>query len=366
MQRRTFLHYATLSTLLLPQILKATTTKADTPHNLILIELKGGNDGLNTVIPYNDPLYYKYRPTIGIPKEEVLKIDSQIGLHPSLKLLHELYNKNEVAIWQGLGYEHPNLSHFRSIEIWDTASKSDQYLHNGWLKKHIPNNSGMIKGVVLGGNYGPLNGFDSGVIKLNNINKFLKKKTKKTNRTMTSTNNTALQHILQTQDEINKSSELLKEKIDLNKKVLHPYEKNGFSKQVELTQRLIEADLKIPFYKLSLGSFDTHINQLPQHARLLSQLSNAIYTLRQNLVAQGLWEYTTIMTYSEFGRRAQENANRGTDHGTAAPHFIVGGNIKSGLFGEIPSLKELDKNGNLEFTTDFYTFIKIACSKYQK
>ncbi len=356
MTRRNFLKTITFSTVVLPFLdLKAFSTKN---HNLILIELKGGNDGLNTLIPYSNPLYYEYRPNIAIPEEQILKINEEIGLHPSLKYFKELYDKKELLIFQGVGYENPNRSHFRSIEIWDTESKSDEYLDEGWLKKHIPKNSSSIKGVVLGGEYGPLGGFDDTVIQIQNIDDFIKKsklikKDKITNKTTQ-----ALEHILNTEQEIINSASILKEKLKNNKPLSFPFEENNFAKQMQIATELINANMNIPFYKLSLGSFDTHINQLPAHAKLLSQLSHAIYTMRENLIESNMWQNTTIMTYSEFGRRVAENASKGTDHGTAAPHFIIGGNIKGGkLIGKYPSLSKLDKNGDLEYTfsmNDYY------------
>ena len=352
MTRRNFVKMITFSTVVLPFLnLKALSSKN---HKLILIELKGGNDGLNTLIPYSNPLYYKYRPNIAIPKEQVLKINDEIGLHPSLKYIKELYDKKEVSIFQGVGYENPNRSHFRSIEIWDTASKSDEYLDEGWLKKYIPKNSSSIKGVVLGGEYGPLSGFDSGIIKVQNINSFINKsKLIKKNKAFKNSNK-ALSHILNTEKEIIKSANILKEKLKDSKTLSFSFEKNNFAKQMQIATKLINTDIGIPFYKLSLGSFDTHSNQLPIHARLLSQLSNAIYTMRENLIESEEWENTTILTYSEFGRRVEENASKGTDHGTAAPHFMIGGKREGGkLIGKYPSLSNLDKNKDLIYSTNF-------------
>lgn len=361
MTRRNFLKTLTFSAVALPFLdLKALSSKN---HNLILIELKGGNDGLNTLIPYSNPLYYKYRPNIGIPEHQVLKINQEVGLHPSLKYLKDLFDKKEVSIYQGVGYENPNRSHFRSIEIWDTESKSDEYLQEGWLKKHIPINSDSIKGVVLSGEYGPLSGFEDGVINIENINAFVKKSRLIKKNKSSLDYNKALTHILNTEEEIVDSAFILKERIKDSKPLSFPFEKNNFAKQMQIATQLINTDINIPFYKLSIGSFDTHINQLPSHARLLSQLSHAIYTMRENLIESNMWQNTTIMTYSEFGRRVQENANKGTDHGTAAPHFIIGGNISGGrLFGRYPELNKLDENGDLKYTFSMNDYYKAKKS----
>ena len=363
MNRRTLLKYLAFNTLTLPLILSA---NQNIPKNkntrLILIELKGGNDGLNTLIPYADPLYYYYRPNIAIQEKDVLKLNANVGLHPSLMELKELFDLGEVAIFQGVGYENPNRSHFRSIEIWDTASKSDEYLDNGWVKSIKIQNTSDIKGVVLGGEYGPLSGFENGIIKIDNINSFLNKSKKLQNNLYLSLNNDALEHVLKTEIEIKKSALKLEEKLKNAKPLKHSFEKNNFAQQMNIATQLINAKTNIPFYKISLASFDTHQNQLNPHANLLKQLSHAIYTMRQNLLENDEWKNTTIMTYSEFGRRVEENGSNGTDHGTSSVHFVIGGNISGGLKGIYPDLAVLDKNGDLKYTTDFKKMYSYATS----
>ena len=310
MNRRTLLKYLAFNTLTLPLILNASQNIPKNKNTrLILIELKGGNDGLNTLIPYAQPLYYHYRPNIALHEKDVLKLNANVGLHASLKEVKELFDLGEVAIFQGIGYENPNRSHFRSIEIWDTASNSDEYLDDGWIKSWSTSPStsgstrGSIKGVVLGGEYGPLSGFENGIIKIDNINSFLKKSKKLQNNLYLSSNNDALEHVLKTEIEIKKSALKLEEKLKNTKPLKYSFEKNNFAQQMKIATQLINAKTNIQFYKVSLGSFDTHQNQLNPHANLLKQLSHAIYTMRQNLLQSGEWENTTIMTYSEFGRR---------------------------------------------------------------
>jgi len=354
MNRRTLLKYLAFSTLTLPLILNANENiQKNKNAKLILIELKDGNDGLNTLIPYADPLYYKHRPNITIQEKDVLKLNANLGLHPSLKELKELFDLGEIAIFQGVGYENPNRSHFRSIEIWDTASKSNEYLDDGWVKSIKIQNTSNIKGDVLGAEYGPLSGFENGIIKIENINSFLNKSKKLPNNLYLSSNNDALEHILRTEIEIKNSALKLEEKLKNTKPLKHSFEKNNFAQQMHIATQLINAKTNIPFYKTSLASFDTHQNQLNPHANLLKQLSQAIYTLRQNLIESGEWENTTIMTYSEFGRRVEENASKGTDHGTASVHFVIGGNVQGGLKGVYPPLSQLDSNRDLIYTTDF-------------
>ena len=357
MKRRTLLKYLTLHSITLPFLLQAEeeiSNKSSTTHKrLVLIELKGGNDGLNTVIPYKDPLYYKLRPNIALNKSEVLPINEQLAFHPSMKEMKEIFDKDELAIIQGVGYPNPNRSHFRSIEILDTASNSQEYLDNGWLNTLTLAKTYLPKGVILGGEYGPLSGNTKGIIKINNIKGFLQKSKQIKGRISLTGNNDALLHLLETEAEIRNSADVLKKSLTESKALPIAFQKSNFGKQMHTTTELINSTADIPFFKVSLGSFDTHTNQPKKHARLLKELSEGIATMRKNLIESGEWENTIIMTYSEFGRRAAENASKGTDHGTAAPHFIVGGKVKGGIYGNHPSLKNLDKNDDLIYTTDF-------------
>jgi len=349
---------------LLPFVLYGNESKTHAHRHLILIELKGGNDGLNTLVPYNDPLYYQLRPQIAIPKALLLPLNQSLALHPSMKEMKEIYTKKELAIVQGVGYPNPNRSHFRSIEIWDTASNSDEYLDKGWLESLSPNEQTELQAIILGGEYGPLSGAERGVIKINNIQGFLNRSKRIHAQIYMTGDNSALTHILKTEAEIRQSADIISHYFDKKEDLEFPFEKNAFGRQLSMATQLIQSDIDTPIFKLSLGSFDTHINQAPKHARLLSQLSRGIGTMRKNLIKNRKWEQTLIMTYSEFGRRVAENASHGTDHGTAAPHFIVGGNVKGGLYGKEPSLDTLDKNGDLIYTTDFRSLYQTVASRW--
>jgi len=361
MNRRTLLKLIALNSVTLPFALQAKgQEELSYKHKrLILIELKGGNDGLNTLIPYADPLYYTLRPTIAIDKKSVLPLTEEVGLHPSMDGMKEIYDKGELAVIQGLGYPEPNRSHFRSIEIWDTASGSHEYLDNGWLNTlKFAQKTTTLKGVVLAGEYGPLSGSVKGIIKINNIQGFLQRSKQIRGRISIVGNNDALLHLLETESEIRQSADVLKKSLSRKTTLPFAFQKSNFGKQMATVAELIDSGTDIPFFKVSLGSFDTHTNQTQKHARLLKELSESIATMRKNLIASGEWEHTLIMTYSEFGRRTAENANRGTDHGTAAPHFIAGGSVKGGIYGEHPSLSSLDKNSDLIYTTDFRSVYK--------
>ncbi len=353
MNRRTLLKWTALYAAALPFALYGKEAKGAKQRHLILIELKGGNDGLNTLVPYSDPLYYQLRPKISIPKKKLLPLDDSLALHPSMGATKKIYENGDMAIIQGVGYPDPNRSHFRSIEIWDTASGSNQYLDKGWLESLSPKEQAKLQAVILGGEYGPLSGAERGIIKINNIQGFLNQSRHIHAQIYMTGDNDALTHILKTEAEIRQSADILSRYFDKNRALPYPFAKGNFGRQLKVTAQLIRSGIDTPFFKLSLGSFDTHINQKPKQARLLKELSEGIAALRQNLIESGKWKDTVIMTYSEFGRRAAENASRGTDHGTAAPHFVTGGAIKGGLYGDQPPLEHLDKNGDLVYTTDF-------------
>ncbi len=324
---------------------------------LILVELKGGNDSLNTVIPYANPIYAQLRPTIGIKPDDVIRIDSQQGLHPALAPLLPVWEKNELAIVQGVGYPDPNLSHFRSIDIWNTASKSKEYLSDGWVARAL--HSGLqptigkaftSEGVLVGINeQGPLAGADA--VSLRQTETFVNQ----SRLAMPSdlAGNTSLQHILGVERAIVEAANGLRgEKYAFKTE----FPNGGFGQSVQAAAQIVvgqRGKAGVPVIVLSHGSFDTHVNQQGNHANLLKQLAEGLAALRSALQEVGAWDRTLVMTYSEFGRRARQNQSNGTDHGTAASHFVLGGAVRGGLVGQAPDLARLDSSQNLVYTTDF-------------
>ena len=319
---------------------------------LVLVELRGGNDGLNTVIPFNDPRYAALRPRIAIPREQVVQLTQDAGLHPSLEKLRALWDARELAIVQGVGYPQPNLSHFRSIEIWDTASRSDEYLDAGWLARAFARSpspaSFAADGVVVGsGSMGPLAGGSARCIALTDPAQFLRNA--RLARGEGEATNAALAHILRVQRDVRASAE----KITAERRFETPFPAGAFGNSVNTAAQLAANEAGVSVVRLSLGSFDTHANQLGPHANLLRQLAEGLSALRAALLESGRWNQTVIATYAEFGRRARENQSGGTDHGTAAAHFILGGAVKGGLYGAAPALDRLDGEGNLPHAVDF-------------
>lgn len=323
---------------------------------LLLIELHGGNDGLNTVIPYDDPAYYRARPQLAIPRDQVRQLTPKVGLHPALSPLMSLWDAKELAWIQGVGYPKPNRSHFRSIEIWDTASDSEEVLEKGWLSalfEQYPLPGGFsAEGILLGkGDAGPLGGDKTRTIALNDPAQFFHQAGTVTPVSVP-TPNRALAHILEVRREISQAATDLQGRMQQVPPLPIDFPSHKFGKQLEVAARLIAAKVPVAVIKVTHGSFDTHAGQLNAHHRLLEELAQGLLAFRAAMVQQGLWRDVLVMTYSEFGRRVGENASHGTDHGTAAPHVLMGGRVRGGLYGTSPSLTDLAA-GDLKHTLDY-------------
>ena len=351
MNRRDFLRSAAATGVLswLPSVGWAA---ADYQKTLILVELKGGNDGLNTVIPYADPQYAVLRPRIAIPRDQVLQLDGGAGLHPSLAPLMPLWQAGELAVVRGVGYPSANLSHFRSIEIWDTASKSNEFLQDGWLARAfaqtpVPRTFAADAVVVGSPELGPFAGTGVRAIALTSTEQFLQQA--KLAVPAGQANNTALNHILRVEQDIVQAAS----KLNSNQTFRTVFPQTAFGNAIRTAAQVIASRSGAAALKVSLNGFDTHSGQMGNHARLLKELAEGLAALKSSLLELGRWEDTLVATYAEFGRRARENNSGGTDHGTASSHFVLGGGVKGGLFGPAPALDRLDGNGNLPFAVDF-------------
>jgi uncharacterized protein (DUF1501 family) len=348
-----------------PSSAAKTTTLPPSPYSnlLILIELKGANDGLNTVVPINDPLYATLRPRVGLERASLINLTEREALHPSLKPLMAMWEGKELAVIQGLGYPNPNLSHFRSIEIWDTASKSEEYLDAGWLARTFAQNPApkayAADGVVVGSNdMGPLSGYAARTIALADTAQFLR--TARLAQAGRDERNSALKHILAVETEVVHAAS----KLNTNYQFKTTFPTSAFVGQVRTAAQLAASNAGIGVIRLTLGSFDTHANQLGTHANLLRDLADGIAALKSALQELNRWDSTLIMTYCEFGRRPKENQSNGTDHGTANVQFVVGGKVRGGMYGEAPQLARLDGNGNLPFAVDFRSAYSTVISKW--
>jgi uncharacterized protein (DUF1501 family) len=343
-------------------------TSADPGNVLVVIQMSGGNDGLNTVVPYTDDAYQRARPTIAIDPKSVLAINDRIGWNPALAGLGELYKNGHVALLQGVGYPDPNLSHFEATQIWETASpvRPQQY---GWLGRYLDrrypqgaNPPSPFESVALGDTLpAALVASHVEVPAIGALGAF----SYNTGRDLASKQSAGMLYdgakagqspylamIAGTAREAYHGGDVLRAKVaGYTPAVTYP--SDGFSQQLKLAAQLIGTATGTKIVFLSIGSFDTHAGQRAQQDRLLGYLGNGLLAFHQDLAAHGNDERVLVMTFSEFGRRVTQNASNGTDHGTAMPVFITGGTVRGGVYGDHPSLTDLDRGGNLKFATDF-------------
>ena len=353
-RRRDFLRLAAAVPLLAGARV-AFSSPVATRRLLILVELKGGNDGLNTVIPYADPEYARLRPRLGLDRDQVIKLTPSAGLHPSLARLQPAWEAKQLAIVQGVGYPEPNLSHFRSIEIWDTASRSDEYLEQGWLARAFARSpspaSFAADGVAIGaGGLGPLAGGGARAIALSSPEQFLR--SARFARDEGESRNPALAHILRVEHDVVLSANRLQP----GKALATAFPQGPFGNATHVAAQLAANASGIAVVRATLDGFDTHANQLGVQANLLRQLGEGLAALREALMEIGRWDDTLVATYAEFGRRPRENQSGGTDHGTASVHLVAGGKVNGGLYGAPPELHRLDGSGNLPFAVDFRSY----------
>lgn len=343
--------------------------RAATDRILVLITLDGGNDGLNTVIPFEDSLYYHpdLRPTLAISPQSVLKVTEGFGFHPGMRSLSNLFSDGKMALVQGVGYDNPDLSHFRSMDIWLTASDSDEYLQSGWIGRFLeqlyPDFPEMLPedpmGIQLGSSYTlglrTIRG-DAGLVLSNPSQLHSIVGANYVGAAEDSVPDTLggeeLSFVRSVDDATFHYSGRVYEAAEQGSNS-SDYPGTALGQYLSIVSRLISGGLQTPVYKVHLFGFDTHANQAAEHATLLNTLSEAVWAFQSDMEKQGLAEKIVVATISEFGRRVAENGSLGTDHGTAAPMFLVGHSLHSGIFGQNPDLENLDERGNLQVQYDF-------------
>lgn len=307
---------------------------------LILIELRGGNDSLNSLIPIQSREYRRLRPNLAIPEKEALGLSDGLALHPKLKFLRQAFSDQKATAIMGLGYPQPNRSHFRSIEIVETGSNSQDDWTDGWCSRLI---RAGIQGDVADGivirspELGTLNGPTLKVLSLRGSDQL--KKPGRGRLREVSLQNPALKHVLGVQNDLLQMSRELAGRVTPLPRDAFP--KGRFGEDIKTTCEILGAQLNIPVIRLTLGGFDTHTSQLKRHERLMEELDLGLSALMEFLKSHGLDSKALIATYSEFGRRPRENQQGGTDHGTAASHFLLGQGIPPKLLGKMPSLEDL-------------------------
>ncbi len=370
----------TMAPSFLAQTVAATSTNlAQGSRALVVVQMSGGNDGLNTVVPFADSAYQNARPTLAIKADAVLKLNEELGLNPSLKELYGMYNNGQMAVIRGVGYPNPNYSHFRAMEIWQ-SSNPDGPAHNGWLGRYLEaaanggdkaalSRLGMTVGAAGQGGGAPLAFWTekTAVLSYSGSDNFTFKgdPTVKSDRDAqlaaarkiygAASSNALADYVSKTALEAMSASDQLS-KIAGSYKPAVTYPKTQFGSRLQSIAQVLNSDFGSRiFYVSTDGSFDTHYNQAFTQPRLLQGLSEGLDAFYKDLAAHGMSDQVMTMTFSEFGRRVNENGSHGTDHGSAAPMFVLGGKnvIKSGLYGQQPSLTDLVDNGNLRPTTDF-------------
>lgn len=361
MRRRDFIKKTgviTTGSLLVPSFLKAKMFSSKlmlSKKRLVVIQLSGGNDGLNCMIPYGLDEYHQKRESISIEEKDLLKINEKFGFHKALSGLHALHEKGMLSIINSVGYPNPNRSHFRSMDIWQTASDSDEYLQTGWLGRYLDSNCAhAYEGIEIGGELSlAMNGQSNAGIALTNPQAFYD--------TINSdffndlgdpiTKNGELNYLYKVFNDTKNSAQYIYDQYKLKS---NPTEYKGrFAQQLKQIATLIKSDIQTPVFYTTLGGFDTHVNQAFTQDRLFEQLNTGVTTFVEDLEKDGLMKDTTIMIFSEFGRRLEENASRGTDHGAANVMFLIDKDLQSKAheYNHV-DLSNLE-NGDPKYKVDF-------------
>jgi uncharacterized protein (DUF1501 family) len=371
---------------------------------LVVLQMAGGNDGINTVVPYASDYYHQARPRIGLPSDKILKVTDQIGFHPAMTGFKNLYDSGNLSVVQGVGYPNPNRSHFRSTEIWQTASDSETFEKYGWIGRYFDNAcagsdpavgvaveqqlpqsfySKSAKGVCMtnpqdyrfqsGGHASPGHAdmVEASYEKLNDISMTPADENSGGSigmlaSAMPMTGGRAVDFIERTALDAQVSSDEIRA-IAARTQNQAQYPATQLGTSLKLVAKLIGGGLPTRIYYVSQGGYDTHTNQVATQQRLLGDLGDSMKAFVDDLKAQGNMQRVLVMTFSEFGRRVTENANGGTDHGAAAPIFIVGNKVNAGLMGAYPSLAPQDLfEGDIKYNVDFRSVYAAVLENWLK
>lgn len=366
-KRRHFLQVGSLATasLMVPRFLKAFEKGQLVPPGnkvLVILQLSGGNDGLNTVIPVRNDIYYKVRPRLGIEKSKALLLNYEVGLHPALTSLRDLYNDGSVGILNNVGYPNPDRSHFRSMDIWHSASKSDEYVNTGWIGRYLdaqcagcdkPTQALEIDDTLSLA----LKGEQVKGLAMRDPRRLYGTAQEKFFKDVVSghkdeAGEQPVDYLYKTMAETVASADYIFKQSRLHP-TSAPYPGSALGQSFKTIASLIFSDINTKVYYVSLGSFDTHVNQAGQQQRLFTEMNEAIKAFVSDLKANNRFQDVMLMTFSEFGRRVAQNASGGTDHGTANNMFFVSGGLKEkGILNPLPNLQDLQE-GDLKHTVDF-------------
>lgn len=378
LKRKEFLQVGALASasVMMPKFLKAFENKASVPPGnkvMIVIQLSGGNDGLNTVIPITNDIYYRERPKLGIAEKDALKLTTDVGLHPALVAFKELFDEGNLGVLNKVGYPNPDRSHFRSMDIWQSGSSSDEYLNTGWLGRYLDNQckdcdkptqaleiDDMLSLALKGDQQKGLAFKDPRRLYSSSNEKFYKDLNKAHHA---HDHEQPVDYLYKTMRETLSSADYI-----YKQSKLHPsssaYPNSDLGKNLKTIASLIMSDINTKVYYVSLGSFDTHVNQDSTQKRLFTELSDAVKAFTTDLKANNRFEDVMLMTFSEFGRRVTQNASNGTDHGTASNMFFASGGLKEkGILNEMANLSDLN-SGDMKYDVDFKQVYATILNKW--
>jgi uncharacterized protein (DUF1501 family) len=366
-KRKQFIQVGSLATasLMLPKFLKAFEARNMVPAGnkvTVILQLSGGCDGLNQIIPVRNDIYYRSRPRLGITKDKALSLTDEVGIHPALSGFKELYDDGSMAILNNVGYPNPDRSHFRSMDIWHTGSQSTDYWNTGWVGRYLDAQCNgcdkptqaiemddvlslalkgdNIKGIAV---KDPRRLYGTANEKFfKEVNKFHKDEH----------GEQPVDYLYKTMAETLSAADYIFQQSKLNPSKAD-YPKTDLANSLKTIASLIFSDINTKVYYVSLGSFDTHINQEMQQQRLFTELNDAIKAFVKDLKGNNRFDDVMLFTFSEFGRRVAQNASNGTDHGTSNNMIFIGGGLKQkGIINEMPNLADLDE-GDLKYKIDF-------------
>lgn len=380
MKRRDFLKSTTLASgaFLIPSFLKPLEAMAHGQltgyKNLVIIQLSGGNDGLNTIVPYGNDIYYQKRNIIAIKQPDIIKLNDIQGLNPNLSSLKEIYDQGWMSIINSVGYPNPDRSHFRSMDIWQTGSDANQFLTTGWIGRYLDANCAVNKDpytavevddtlslAMKGAKMKGIAVQNAAKLYQNTREPFFKELVNEHEAAHLSEGN--LGYLYKTMIETSSSANYIQQ-TSKTYKTSAQYPQSAFAGQLKNVAKFINSGLKTRVYYVSLSGFDTHTQQQNQQGRQLKIYADAVAAFIKDLKQTGKLDDTLVMTFSEFGRRVEQNASNGTDHGTANNVMIFGGKLnKSGIYNNAPNLSALD-NGDLKYEVDFRNVYATLLDKW--
>jgi uncharacterized protein (DUF1501 family) len=375
--RRRFLQVGSLASasLMLPRFLKAMEQGNFVPPGnkvLVVVQLSGGNDGLNTVIPYRNDIYYKMRPQLGIKREKALALNDELGIHPALKSFKSFYDDGSLGVLNSVGYPNPNRSHFRSMDIWQSASDSEENWSTGWLGRYLdvqckdcdkPTQALEIDDTLSLA----MKGDHVKGLALTDPNRLFGASNDRYFRELLAKQHADehqnVGYLYKTMAETISSAAYIQQQFKTYKS-REAYPTTELGRNMKTIAELIMTDINTSVYYVSHGSFDTHVGQENQQKRLFEQLDDALKVFVDDLKKNNRFQDVLVMTFSEFGRRVGQNASGGTDHGTANNMFLIGGGLKEkGVLNEGPDLNNL-KEGDLQYKVDFKSVYATLLNKW--